>query len=319
MPNPPAVDTNRIREWLATWWSIRPVQLGFVGEGRCSWGYVVEDEYARRWFFKVAPDGVCKDALDEFALRAAHSLHRDCGLGEVVAPEMTDSFGWVAPVGDYRAALFPYVHGALASETELTGEQQFIVGELIGRLHRARPRLDCYPRRERFLAQDLRPLLRRLNDYRDREPFVVRTALLLHNLRQPLLELAEALDEVQHRVVMNETLADTFVICHGAPIADNILLREDGAIALIDWDMCLYAPKERDLIALAAWPAALDGYLSIVGDFSIQQDVIHFYQLQRDCGDLLHLATRIFSPLADDAQRERDFGALVARLKGLGL
>lgn len=319
MHGPPSIAIDDIRQWLFTWWSIRAIQTQFVAGGVCSWGYVVDDEHGRRWFLKITRNGLCGDQLNEAALRAAHSLHRDCGISEIVAPEITDSFGWVADLGEYRAALTPYVHGVSASLFQLNAEQQFMIGQLIARIHQARPRLDCYPRRERFSPRDLRPLLRRLHNYRDSSPIATQTALLLHNLRQPLLELAEALDEAQHRVVMNGSLADMFVICHGAPSAQNILLREDGGLALIDWDTCIYAPKERDLIVLMDWPAALDGYLSLVGDFIIEQDLIRFYQLQENAALILDLAGRIFSLIQNDEQNERDFAQLVAHLKGLGL
>lgn len=58
---------------------------------------------------------------------------------------------------------------------------------------------------------------------------------------------------------------ERFVVTHGEPHANNVLLTTDGPI-LIDWDTVMIAPPERDLWTLAEEdPVVLDRYAAAAG------------------------------------------------------
>jgi spectinomycin phosphotransferase len=89
------------------------------------------------------------------------------------------------------------------------------------------------------------------------DPLAAEAAAYLRTQREPIGALIRlAAEHAAHMA----TRAHDIVLCHADIHAGNVLLTEDGALFVVDWDTIILAPKERDLMfvgggLMGAWRA----------------------------------------------------------------
>jgi len=108
-----------------------------------------------------------------------------------------------------------------------------------------------------------------------------------------------------------------FVICHGEPHRWNTMVNEKGEVFLIDWDDSIFAPKEKDLIMIKNEPVKLAGYKSVIGDFKLKQDVLHYYNLEWNISEIDAWSSQILYDNTNDIQNKHDLEFLITELKTL--
>jgi spectinomycin phosphotransferase len=102
-----------------------------------------------------------------------------------------------------------------------------------------------------------------------------------------------------------------FIVCHADIHAWNLLIADDGALYMVDWDTLIYAPKERDLMFVGsglgghgrspqdeeAW--FYQGY----GSTQIDPIGLAYYRYERILEDIAVFCEQIF--LADEGGEDR--------------
>ncbi len=108
-----------------------------------------------------------------------------------------------------------------------------------------------------------------------------------------------------------------FVICHGEPHDWNTMIDDKGEVFLIDWDDCLFAPKEKDLIMIKGDQFKMDGYKSVVGEFELNQEVINYYALEWDISEVDAWSSQILNDNTNDIKNQHDLDFLISCLRKL--
>ncbi|AWH53264.1 aminoglycoside phosphotransferase family protein [Stenotrophomonas sp. ESTM1D_MKCIP4_1] len=230
-----------------------------------------------------------------------HWLRGTLGIEEIVAPWPAMTGGASVQRWDLQFTLFPYIEGQSGFEAPLSARQWQRLGDVMRRLHAAE------------LPEALAEGLPRQSLSCDALDTVG------HWLQQPMtLPVAEdrwgrAFHAVWERqrdriAVLHErarclqqALADRVPQlhpCHTDLHAGNVLMGQDGALHLIDWDGLSLAPRERDLMFVGAavggrWgrerpQGFVQGYGDDLGDpqwiawyrhVRILQDLVEFQQM----------------------------------------
>ena len=107
---------------------------------------------------------------------------------------------------------------------------------------------------------------------------------------------------------------EPWVITHGEPKADNLLVTDDG-LRLVDWDTALVAPAARDLWWVEAGSGEeLARYTELTGR-RVAHDDVTFYRLQWDLADIASYVGWFTAPHARTPDTEIGWTALSEALR----
>jgi spectinomycin phosphotransferase len=103
-----------------------------------------------------------------------------------------------------------------------------------------------------------------------------------------------------------------FVPCHGDIHAGNVLIAEDGALYIVDWDTVILAPKERDLMFVGAgisgrWHRAdqAEWFYRGYGPADVDPATLAYYRGERIVQDIAAFCDQILVKTAGEADRRQ--------------
>ncbi len=311
MLTPPDISTDTILEFVRDEYALRPRTAEFlpVGADVNSFAYRVEAGDDAVYFLKLR-----RGEFAEIVVAVPAFLHAH-GIPEVMAPlpsvagrlwESAHGFTWL---------LYPYFDGGNGYQTPLT-EAHWIA---LGRSMRAWHDTILPPELERLVPREVySPVWREVvKDFaRDVE---------LDRFKDPVARSLAAFwrekrDEIGMIVHRTERLADemrgnqdAYVLCHTDLHPANVLVGANGALAVVDWDAPLFAPKERDLICLdggvsPTWNDPREDALFFqgYGPAEINRAALAYYRYTRIVDDLASYGEQIF--LARGSLEDREWG-----------
>ena len=290
---------------LADGWSFAATSLQYQPVGFGSHHWLATDARGAKLFVTVDDQAVrLHGGADTWeaafgrltrALETALSLHRDAGLGFVVAPLASGSGSVVTRLTDrYSLAVHPYLDGAQsrADGTFASRADLLAVVALLARLHavsqtaaQATPLFVTPPDPDPFavrLAGELETAIERTGEVWDGGPYGERARRLLARHGRAVAELLAAYDRLATLVAARP---GRMVITHGQPDGANVLRTADGFV-LVDWESVLQAPPERDLWGLAEADASVLAAYSALTGTVIDHDALRLYRLWYDLAEI---------------------------------
>ncbi|MGC4107236.1 MAG: aminoglycoside phosphotransferase family protein [Thermomicrobiales bacterium] len=322
-PSPADLDPNDLAALVSRRWEFPDLALTYqaVGFGSHHWRADAADGSGQRWFLTVDERGGIAGSAEMLAraLQTASALRDLGGVAETVAPVPDRAGAMLATLQDGRwtVAVYPWLEvepsrfGAFASETDRADVQR-----LIARIHAATPMIPPdLPRREDFRIPhraDLDAALVRLEVEWTCGPFAEPARMLLREYRAAVIGCLAVYNRLMAAVHADPA---PWVITHGEPHAGNIIRRRDGdGWAIVDWDTCALAPRERDLWQLLpsqADPAAgLVAYQDMAGGVPISEDALALYRLAWDLSEVAVYTVWFANPHDDTDDMRVGFGGL---------
>jgi spectinomycin phosphotransferase len=323
MKTPPPIDPIELKRVLEETYRFHIQAVTFIPRGECSWGYRVEAGDGRAFFLKLFRG----TPLPDWAASLVFHLHVDGKIENISHPLPAHSGEVLVDLGGYTAALFDFIEGQTLHQLKSNASVLFHLGETLGRIHTCAVfRVDCR-RIEQFdiWGQDTYDQVLAAAGSQTTTSGAAEAALhLLRPVRKRLEALREEILIFQEKA---RKVSCEFCICHGDPTPGNFLVGKDGTPWLIDWDDLILAPPERDLVF---WengdiftPGQPDnpvfaGYRKIVGEFTLNPDVIGFYQRQWTVGEIAEYGHRLLFENNAEQQNESDLENLKEELHWMG-
>ena len=280
-------------------WGWRAPALTYLPVGFGSHHWRAEDGDVRRAFvtvddlsagFRASDDlGRAFSALER-AYAAAAALRNDAGLEFVVGPVHDAEGRLIRRLGErYAVSVAPFVEGRSSEygEWESSADRRRMA-LLVGRLHAGGQRIDAgVARRDDLGIQSrsaLSDALAALATPWTAGPFAEPARALLAKHAQGL---DVALQEYDGLAASVRETSETWVLTHGEPHRGNVIMGEDGAPYLVDWDTTLVAPRERDLqIVLDEKLTGWDEYASVAGDVPLNPEALDLYRRRWELADI---------------------------------
>lgn len=258
----------------AAGWGLDPATIRYQPVGFGSHHWILVESSGATWF--VTADAIDSPAdLDQLdaALRTAATLRDRAGLGFVCAPVPLPDGSLITTTGRYAITL----HRRLA---EVSATSPVDVAELIADLHRATPTVQRIARPDDGSLPG-RDSVQRLIDGAGLDPALGPYAAAFDDLvadhRSALITAFAEYDRTAAEIASDPA---AWVVTHGEPKQDNIMITEQGSM-LIDWDTARLAPPERDLWLIADH----DLYTRLTGT-APDPKRLDFYRLRWDLADL---------------------------------
>jgi spectinomycin phosphotransferase len=312
----PDIADDTIRVCLHADFGLRVAQVTFLPIG---WvnnaAYRVTDESGTAYFLKLR-----RGNFDETAVAVPAFLHAQ-GIREVMAP-LAAAHGIAVQAHGFTWLLYPYFDGKSGFAAALSQAQWIGLGESMQAIHAtplpaalaARvPKEDFAPRwRNRVKAFDAQVAKEGFDD-----PVAASLAAFWRAQRD---EIASMVARAEQLASVVQKRAAPLTICHADLHAGNVLLGGDNAIAIVDWDEPILAPKERDLMFIGggiggAWHDEQEARWFYRGYGRAQIDLfaLSYYRYERIVVDIAEYAAQIFGMQGSVEEREKGLAELVSQ------
>jgi spectinomycin phosphotransferase len=302
MLEPPPLREEAIRSCLRTSFGLSATTIDFlpIGNDSNSWVYRVRSEDGATYFLKAKREPIYPPSL-----AIPHALKAQ-GIEQIVAPLPTVAGELSSPVDGFGLILYPFVDGETGMRVGLSDRQWTELGSVLKRIHASRlPRdvvaglqpedFSASPHSRSVLVEALALIEGR--DFAGESERAM--AGLLVSRRGEIRALADRAQALG-RVLRAES--GERVLCHGDIHTNNVLIDGAGRLLIIDWDLPILAPKERDLMFVVGGPVGSlavgareeDLFFAGYGARTIDPVALAYYRYDWAVQDIADYARRVF-------------------------
>lgn len=304
---PDDVADSDVKQAVESGWGKSVDSIDYFAAGFGSHHWVAETPSGRLF---LSVDRASPKTADLAAVLATVTDLRDRGLDFVVAPERSRRGNVCEPLGaNYLVAVYPFVHGASASQYATRAERHGVV-ERLAVLHRTQaphhlPVIDLAIE----ARQSLEAALDELSSPWATGPFADLARTRLRGVEPSLREALRRYDQLAASAMTKGDL----VVTHGEPHRGNVLIDGDHHW-LVDWDTCRLAHPERDLWALCIEDPSLQADYQHLSDRGLSPTILEMYRLRWDLSDVALYVADFRLPHDDNADSRTAWDGLVHHL-----
>src|SRR5215510_8415748 len=219
------------------------------------------------------------------------------GIKQVIPPLTTQSGQLWANIDPFKVMLYSFVEGQAGLESKMSRQQWFEFGTALKQFHTAdipfnitnNIQSDDFSSRWRDI---LKEHLERLEGEVFSEPLKIEAADFLKSEKAETFEVVKRAEQL---ALMLQEEQPEFILCHSDIHGYNLLIDNDGALYIVDWDGLTFAPKERDLMFIGGGHGD-SGYTPQeeealfyqgYGDTHIDQVALAYYRYERIILDIV--------------------------------
>jgi spectinomycin phosphotransferase len=313
MLTPPALADADIMACLGEWFGLRIQTVTFlpIGQDEYAAVYRVEAADGAAYFLKLRGGAFAEVSV------VVPAWLRAQGIAAVMAPQPTTAGRLWGTAQGFTWLLYPFFAGANAYAVPLSDAQWVAFGRAMAAIHGGSlpPALAALVPRETY-PPDLRARALALDARVAAGEFATPGDPATDLARVWLARRVEIHTIIARHAELGQTLAgraEPIVLCHSDLHPANLLVAADGALAIVDWDAPILAPRERDLICLggggmsAAWdePRAEALFRSGYGAAGADPLALAYYRYDRIVADLAEYGSQIFGQRGSVADREQ--------------
>jgi spectinomycin phosphotransferase len=197
---------------------------------------------------------------------------RDIGIRPIIPPLKSTGGRLWAKIESFRVILYPYVTGRDGFEVKLMPHHWRELGVALRAIHATTlpPELAGAVRQDDYKPHWRNTVLLMLENLDDQHDYDGTARMLGAFLMFKRPEILDLVDHAERYAYYLQTHPPTLVLCHTDLHAGNVLISEDGAFYILDWDNPLFAPRERDLMFIG-------GAQGFIGD-TPEDEETYFYQ-----------------------------------------
>ncbi len=218
------------------------------------------------------------------------------GIKQII-PSITTRTGrlW-AKINPFNVILYPFVEGHPGFERMMSNQQWFEFGTALKQFHTCNfpSNITNSIQKDNFSHQwrnMVKMFLERIEKETFNEPVAIELADFLKSKKDETLEIVKRAEELAQMLLEQPP---EFILSHGDIHGWNLLIDNNGALYIVDWDALKFAPKERDLMFIGGGHGD-SGYTPHeeetmfyqgYGQTNINQNAIAYYRYGRILNDM---------------------------------
>ena len=259
--------------------------------------YRVTVEDGTSYFLKLR-----RGSTDDVSMAIPALLYAQ-GIRSVMAPIATTAQTLSVNRHGFQWMLYPFFEGTNGFEAGLSQAQWVTLGASLKAIHTARlpalllghvPREDYTPRWRALVKLFQVQVEQSTFD----DPLAARLAAFWIAKRDEIRAIVERAEQLAQVLTGRDV---ELVLCHADLHAGNVLLGAHDALAIVDWDTLIVAPKERDLMFVGAgigdvWNTALEEawFYQGYGPAMLDPHALAYYRYERIVADIAAYAEQLF-------------------------
>ena len=238
------------------------------------------------------------------------------GISRVIPPLRTvHNEPWVQQK-DFVLTVFPFVDGVNGVKKPLSTAQFYEFGKMIKGIHslplpaklRNSIKVDTF---SSTFSKQLYSILQNRSQTMNTELAAALMGFLLQH-QQRLFTVLERTEDL-HQKIINHPYKQ--VVCHADMHAYNLLVTENEAFYLTDWDETILAPKERDLMFINSGiegdnPDTEEQQTAFYAGYQpdkINMEILAYYRYARIIEDIVLYCEEIFSAVSTPVDLQQSF------------
>ncbi|UCC53207.1 MAG: aminoglycoside phosphotransferase family protein [Anaerolineaceae bacterium] len=317
----PDLKNQRIIACLREAYGLSVDQVAFLPIGADSKAavYRVVADDGTPYFLKLK-----KGLFDETSLALTKFLG-DQDIRPIIAPLTTKAGQLWTTFDAWSAILYPFIEGQNGYEVMLSDHHWGEFGVALRSIHALElpSALARRIRPESYSPQwrdTVKMFLEHIDEHGSGDPVAKRTAAFLMSKHDEILFLVGRAEEL---ALVLQARSPEFVLCHADIHAGNVLINNDDAFYIVDWDEAILAPKERDLMFIGGglmghWYSPQEEeslFFRAYGQTSIDLVGLAYYRYERIIEDIAVICEQIFSVTGGAEDREQSFRWLVSNFR----
>jgi spectinomycin phosphotransferase len=172
------------------------------------------------------------------------------GIKQAIPSLETETGQLWAYINPFKVILYPFVEGYAGLDIKMSKQQWFEFGAALKRFHAAEKPANITSgiQRDNFFPR-WRDTVKRYIDRVEHETFndhvKLEAAEFLKSKKDETLDIVKRAEQLAQMLLEQPP---EFILCHSDRHGYNLLLDDNGALYIVDWDSVIFAPKERDLM-----------------------------------------------------------------------
>ena len=262
-----------------------------------------------------------KGDFDEITVAVPQFLKAQ-GIQSIIAPLMTRAQQLWASLEAFKMILYPFIEGQNGYEVALSDHQWLDFGAALRGIHTAQvpPGLKRLIPRETYSPrwrEMVKTFQAQIEEFAFDDPTAVKLAAFMR-ARQG--EIDQLVGRAEQLGLALQARSLELVLCHSDIHAGNLLLGENDALYIVDWDNPTLAPKERDLMLVGGcnvWNGAREvalfyqgyrpGYRPGYRQTEIDPMALAYYRYERIIEDIAAFCQQLFLTGEGGEDREQGF------------
>lgn len=285
------VSDERIIECLNTHYDITVTTLIFIPLGADMDASVYKAKTHDQSYFVKLKRGYHHDigALIQLLLH-------DAGIPEIISPIKTNHNQPTHPIDGFTLIVYPFIEGQDGFSRDLTNDQWITLGKTLRQVHEFHlPQLIKNQIKHESYLPKWQKAVRAIYTHIDAEQTVadeiaVKLLTFMKEHRATIKHLVNRAEQLGQKI---QKQSPEFVLCHSDIHGGNVLIANDGALYIVDWDQPIMAPQERDLMFIGGGVANVwnnpheevffyKGY----GKTEINREILAYYRHERIVEDI---------------------------------
>lgn len=217
------------------------------------------------------------------------------GIQQIIPPIQTIDGALTLRIDAFTLIVYPFIEGQNGFCYNLTDQQWITLGQVVRKVHafEVPTSLKERLRKESYLPK-WREAARSLYAAMDKGLIGDETAVKLQRfMKEHQAVIHRLIDRAEALCQKAQEQSPEFVLCHSDIHGGNVLIEENGALYIVDWDEPILAPKERDLMFIGGgvanmWnnPHEEEFFYKGYGKTDINGVVLAYYRHERIVEDI---------------------------------
>lgn len=224
------------------------------------------------------------------------ALLQASGIQQIIPPIKTIDGELTQHINNFTLTVYPFVDGQNGFCYNLTDDQWVTLGKVLRQVHEFDVPSSIKDQiRKEIYSPKWRETVRSLDVYidgnlTDGDETTIKLQAFMKEHRTVIHRLVDRAEFLNQKI---QKQLPEFVLCHSDIHGGNVLLDENGAIYIVDWDEPIMAPKERDLMFIGGgvanvWnnPHEEEFFYKGYGKVNINRIILAYYRHERIVEDI---------------------------------